>query len=251
MNIDIKYKKNVYSIDTSCGFDLSIKNDFSVHTPTFFNADHPTIKPFNSKGFVGDIDKGGSCNVPIATVNIHCTGTHTESAAHITSSGKKVEEMCPIGFISASLISIEPIRSITTNDSYHAELNNDMVISRRQIEDKLHQSSDALIVRTIPNDRTKRTRNYDLYTAPFFTSDAVDYIKEINIKHLLVDFPSIDKSDDGGLLGNHKLFFQTGRTISELLYIPNSIPDGFGFLQIQIPNWRLDAAPSRPIFYPV
>ena len=44
---------------------------------------------------------------------------------------------------------------------------------------------------------------------------------------------------------------EKGKTISELLYIPNSVLDGFGFLQIQIPNWGLDAAPSRPIFYPV
>ena len=63
--------------------------------------------------------------------------------------------------------------------------------------------------------------------------------------------PSVDKADDGGLLGNHKIFFKQGRTISELLYVPNELLDGFGFLQIQIPNWNLDSAPSRPIFYPV
>ena len=33
--------------------------------------------------------------------------------------------------------------------------------------------------------------------------------------------------------------------------IENSLNDGFGFLHIQIPNWSLDAAPSRPIFYQV
>ena len=31
----------------------------------------------------------------------------------------------------------------------------------------------------------------------------------------------------------------------------NNILDGFGFLQIQIPNWSLDSAPSRPIFFSV
>ena len=35
------------------------------------------------------------------------------------------------------------------------------------------------------------------------------------------------------------------------LYVPDNLLDGFGFLQIQIPNWNLDAAPSRPIFFPV
>ena len=62
---------------------------------------------------------------------------------------------------------------------------------------------------------------------------------------------TIDKTDDGGVLGNHRSFFNKGDTISELLYIPNNLLDGFGFLQIQIPNWSLDSAPSRPIFFSV
>ena len=61
---------------------------------------------------------------------------------------------------------------------------------------------------------------------------------------MLVDLPSIDKADDGGVLGNHRLFFSKGDTISEMLYIPDNILDGFGFLQIQIPNWSLDSAPA-------
>ena len=86
---------------------------------------------------------------------------------------------------------------------------------------------------------------------PFFTNEAIEVLQNIGIKHLLVDLPSIDKLDDDGQLGNHRKFFKNGETISELLYIPNNLKDGFGFLQIQIPNWNLDAAPSRPIFYPV
>jgi len=69
------------------------------------------------------------------------------------------------------------------------------------------------------------------------------------VQHLLVDIPSIDKANDVGQLENHKRFFKQGKTISELLFIPDDVIDGFGFLQIQIPNWGLDAAPSRPIFY--
>ena len=91
----------------------------------------------------------------------------------------------------------------------------------------------------------------DQYPAPFFTNDAIDYICELGVKHLLVDIPSIDKPDDGGMLGNHRSFFKKGDTISELLFIPDSLRDGFGFLQIQIPSWSLDSAPSRPIFFPI
>ena len=101
------------------------------------------------------------------------------------------------------------------------------------------------------NDTAKLNWDYDKNPAPFFTHEAIKFIIEKGIKHLLVDLPSIDKADDGGQLGNHYRFFEIGKTISELLFIPDSVQDGLGFLQIQIPNWGLDAAPSRPIFYPI
>ena len=36
-------------------------------------------------------------------------------------------------------------------------------------------------------------------------------------------------------------------TITELVYIPNEIQDGFYFVNIQLPHFKCDAAPSRPI----
>ena len=36
-------------------------------------------------------------------------------------------------------------------------------------------------------------------------------------------------------------------TITELAFIPNEVQDGFYFLNIQIPHFECDAAPSRPI----
>ena len=122
---------------------------------------------------------------------------------------------------------------------------------KKQLQKNIPESCSGLIIRTIPNDDSKKTRDYHLKPAPFFTNDAIDHINELGVKHLLVDIPSLDKADDGGQLGNHKKFFKQGKTISELLFIPNDLKDGFGFLQIQIPNWGLDAAPSRPIFYSI
>ena len=110
---------------------------------------------------------------------------------------------------------------------------------------------ESLIIRTLPNESNKLIKNYDLNSAAFFSNNAIEYILNLGVKHLLVDLPSIDRSNDHGLLGNHHLFFEKGKTVSELLYIPNKIEDGIGFIQIQIPNWSLDAAPSRPIFCPV
>jgi hypothetical protein len=40
-------------------------------------------------------------------------------------------------------------------------------------------------------------------------------------------------------------------TITELAFIPDSLPDGAGLLQLQVPALSGDAVPSRPLFYPV
>ncbi len=251
MKIQINHNDQVYHIDLKKGRDLSIRNDFSGNAPTFFGAEQPIAAPQHSGDFIGDLESGGSCNVPIVSCNIHCTGTHTECISHIQNSKFKIPDKCPRGFIPACLITVEPVAANAIKDSYHFDISNSIVISEELIKSKLSTSCKALIVRTLPNDQSKLSRNYDDQPAPFFTNDAIHYINELGIMHLLVDIPSIDKPDDGGLLGNHRLFFDHGDTISELLFIPNDLLDGFGFLQIQIPNWNLDSAPSRPIFFPV
>ena len=247
----IKYDNKTYDLEEIQGFDLSFKNKFNGENPTFFNSKPSSLASVKAENFIGDISKGGSCNVNIATLDIHCSGTHTECISHIKDVEYKVVDFCPEGFIPSKLISVFPEKSINTMDSYHVPLTTDLVISKELLVQKIKNPIDSLIIRTLPNSSYKSTQNYDENPAPFFTTEAINYINELSIKHLLVDIPSIDKANDNGLLGNHHSFFIKGKIISELLYIPNSLKDSFGFLQIQIPNWHLDAAPSRPIFYPI
>ena len=238
-------------MDTDKGIDLSIRNDFSGRAPTFYGSEQPRYKALRSGNFVGDIKEGGSCNVPIVTLDIHCTGTHTESISHVIDSEVKITDVCPNGMIPTYLVSVELCEANETNESYHSDIVNDKLITKKELQKNIPESCSGLIIRTIPNDDSKKTRDYHLKPAPFFTNDAIDHINELGVKHLLVDIPSLDKANDGGQLENHKRFFKQGKTISELLFIPNDLKDGFGFLQIQIPNWGLDAAPSRPIFYSI
>ena len=249
--MQIKYNSKEYFISSENAVDLSIQNNFSGNAPIFYNASQPSNEPLISKNFIGDVKQGGSCNVPVVSLNIHCTGTHTECAGHINNSNVSIVDICPVGLIPALLITVEPQLTSTTDESYHVRVDGEYVITQKSIQKKIDQSHSALIIRTIPNDKSKISRNYDKMRAPFFTHQAIDYIISEGVEHLLVDLPSVDKADDEGKLGNHKRFFKNGKTISELLFINNSIGDGFGFLQIQIPNWSLDAVPSRPIFYPV
>ena len=245
----IIYEGKQYLIGSENAFDLSIKNTFSGDAPTFYNSSQPSCKPLASEDFIGDIQQGGSCNVPIVSINIHCTGTHTECEGHVNDSNITIADVCPIDFIPASLITISPEQANRTEESYHVALTEDMVITKNAIKEKMLTAHSGLIIRTTPNSHSKKSRNYDHEAAPFLTNDAIDYIVAAGVKHLLVDLPSIDKSEDDGQLGNHKRFFKYGKTVSELLFIENDINDGFGFLHIQVPNWALDSAPSRPIFY--
>lgn len=251
MIVQAKYNGRVYDVDMDKGIDLSIENNFSGNAPIFYGSEQPKAIPQRYGDFVGDLKTGGSCNVPVISCNIHCTGTHTECISHVLDSKVRIPDKCPKGLIPAHVITVQPENSNYIEDLYHCDISDHLVISKRNIKQKILKSYQALIIRTLPNDKSKLTRNYDEYPAPFFTNDAIDYICELGVKHLLVDIPSIDKPDDGGMLGNHRSFFKKGDTISELLFIPDSLRDGFGFLQIQIPSWSLDSAPSRPIFFPI
>ena len=251
MIAEIHYNNKIFSVNTDEGMDLSIRNDFSGSAPIFYGSEQPKANALRFNDFIGDIKEGGSCNVPVVTLDIHCTGTHTESIAHVIDSEEKISDVCPYGMIPAWLTSVELCEANDTSESYHCDIGSNMLITKKELQKNISESYSALIIRTLPNDDSKKTRDYDVKPAPFFTNDAIDHINELGVKHLLVDIPSIDKANDGGQLENHKRFFKQGKTISELLFIPNDLKDGFGFLQIQLPNWGLDAAPSRPIFYSI
>ena len=90
----------------------------------------------------------------------------------------------------------------------------------------------------------------------------MERINELGVKHLLVDMPSIDRMHDDGLLTNHHLFWNVpegtheltktahvGKTITEMIFVPDSIVDGRYLLNLQIAPFCTDAAPSRPILF--
>jgi hypothetical protein len=85
-------------------------------------------------------------------------------------------------------------------------------------------------------------------------------IVALGVRHLLIDLPSVDPLSDGGTLAAHRVFWgvPTGgkerprdisRTITELIFVPNEVPDGPYILNLQVPRLRTDAAPSRPLLF--
>ena len=77
------------------------------------------------------------------------------------------------------------------------------------------------------------------------------------IKHLLIDLPSVDKEDDGGELKGHNAFWNTkgilrkDATITEFIYVSNKIEDGAYMLNLLIAPFENDATPSKPVLYKI
>ena len=79
--------------------------------------------------------------------------------------------------------------------------------------------------------------------------------------HVLVDLPSLDREDDGGLLGAHRAFFDLPpratrihgppprRTITEMIAVDTRVADGLYALALQLAPIAADAVPSRPLLF--
>lgn len=138
------------------------------------------------------------------------------------------------------------------------EINGDLVITEKVLELFLEDKNpEALIIRTISNGEEKTHKNYSSTNPAYINEEAMKYIVEKGIEHLLFDTPSVDKEVDGGALLAHKAFWEhpentnTHRTITELIYVPNSIYDGPYLLNLQVAAMENDASPSRPVLYRV
>jgi kynurenine formamidase len=256
-----------YAADLRRGVDIGIPLEFDGAQPNAFSAPPASAKAFSLPGYVLDTRHGGSCNVSVVTVNPHCNGTHTESIRHITHDGPSITEVVPTGLIGATLISVEPELGSTTRDEYAPPKRpGDRLITKRGLE-PLSSVEDAsflegVIIRTIPNGLNKRTHDYSERPGPYLSIEAIQLLLELGVSHLLVDTASVDRADDEGRMRVHRLWFgipagsstvgsggASHRTITEMIYVPESLPDGSYLLQIQIAPFVLDASPSRPVLF--
>jgi kynurenine formamidase len=244
-NLEINGK--VIKVDLSKPIDISIPLRAGSENVNAFYIPPVTMEPFKAGGFVGDVKQGGSCNVFTITFNPHGNGTHTETVGHISSEKISINQCLKIFFFETRLISVQP-------EAHGA----DLVISRNQLEALLNgHCPDALVIRTLPNDIRKINMQYSGMNPPFMEPNAASYLKQLNVKHVLLDVPSIDKEDDGGKLQAHHAFWgyperpRRECTISELVFVPENVKDGFYLLNLQIASFENDASPSKPVLYSI
>ena len=258
-----KIGSSEYSVDFSEKYDISIPLVFNGLQPNTYGVDIASSKSYEDTQFIGDTRRGGPCNFETYTLTPHCNGTHTECVGHITNERISILSSLNEELIPSTLISVTPEN---TSENYTPELNHDdLVITQSSLKKSLEQANTyflkALVIRTLPNLETKKNRNYMKESPSFFSIEAMEYLVSLGVKHLLVDTPSVDRLFDDGHLSNHNIFWQTkskelnpntqNKTITEMIFVPNIINDGKYLLNLQIPAFVSDAAPSRPILYKI
>ncbi|MDA0652583.1 MAG: cyclase family protein [Proteobacteria bacterium] len=246
-----------YRADLARPRSLAIPLLFDGAQPGFFAAPPASAAPYKGGNFVGDTGLGGSCNVSEIRIVPHCNGTHTENVGHIVRTDVPVHASVAQGLMPALVISVTPSPDRATGDR---------TISRQDLAGvKKMDDVAALIVRTLPNLPSKKSVIYDdRHAPPYFSEDAMRHIVDEGFRHLLVDFPSIDRTHDQGALANHRLFWnvapgsketgpetRTDKTVTEMIFVDDRVADGLYLLDLQVPAWHSDAAPSNPVLYPL
>jgi arylformamidase len=239
-------------IDTNKPLDISIPIINNSTAVKAWYVDDPRFEPVRANGFVGSVKEGGSVNFRDIFFNPHGHGTHTECLGHITKEVYSINSTLTSFFCKAQLITIDPVH-IEAKDGKL-----DRVILLEQLEAcRIVEGVEAIIIRTLPNPSIKRSFNYSSANAPYLAVKCIDFFDAHTIQHLLIDTPSVDREEDGGELAFHHAFWKVPeqpdhtRTITELIFVDDSIPDGEYVLELQVAAFINDAAPSRPVLYQI
>lgn len=250
----IQHNDQNFEVDLSKPIDISMPLTNTDENPIAWYIEKPVIEPVRFGHWIGKVSEGSSStNFNNIFFNPHGHGTHTECVGHITKDFYSINQYLKTFFFTAELVSVMPeIRG------------GDLVITKKQIENALGDKlPEAIVIRTLPNLKEKRSKNYSDTNPPYLEEKASVFIREKGIKHLLIDLPSVDKEKDQGKLLAHKAFWNVKNvqelnedarldaTITELIFVSDEVQDGSYLLNLQIASFENDASPSKPVLYKI
>lgn len=247
MNIYLDFNKKKYAADLLQPLDLSLPLKEGAENPNCYWADPVKFETISSGNFIGSVKAGGSVNYQKLTLTPHGNGTHTECYGHLSADEKVTINRCLTSFhFIAEVISITP----------EQKSNGDQIVTLKSFKEKLkHSNVEAVVLRTLPNTNSKKTQAYSGTNPPYIEAAITEYLASQNVQHFLLDLPSVDREVDEGKILAHKAFWKipenirTHCTITELIFVENSIPDGLYLLNLQITSLEMDASPSKPVLY--
>jgi arylformamidase len=263
MIITFQQANKNYQADLSKPIDISIPLIFNeLSNPNAWFCPPPESNAQKFGDYIVAVENGSAVNSMGVRLFPHGNGTHTEGVGHLMKQGEwvTVNQALTTFHSIARLVSIFPTRLD----------NGDKVILKEQLDNIFDDNEpfESLIIRTLPNDDLKPKMQWSGTNPTYFVDETLDFVAQKGIKHLLIDVPSVDKEDDGGKVAAHRAFWQffdeknekndentegppsrQNATITEMIYVPNHVKDGLYLLNLQIPSFELDAAPSKPVLY--
>jgi kynurenine formamidase len=246
MKIEFDYNNNNYRADLAQPIDISIPIVEGLENVNCFYAPPVVFAPVVTSNFIGSIAQGGVVNFYNIKINPHGNGTHTECVGHIAKERFTIHESLKKFHFIAKLVSIYPQKTVE----------GDRIIMKTQLQEALGEEvPEAVVIRTMPNDDLKLHTNYSDSNPPYLQEEAVMWLVEQGVEHLLIDLPSVDREEDDGKLLAHRAFWQYPDkvrekcTITELIYVRNFVKDGLYLLNIQTASFQLDVSPSKPVLY--
>jgi kynurenine formamidase len=247
MKIEFNFNGEKYAADLSNPLDISIPLREGESNPNCYWAEPPVFETIVSGDFIGSVSEGGPVNYQKISITPHGNGTHTECYGHISADGATINGTLKKFHFVSELVSIEPIL-----------MGDDSVITWESLEAKISNTNiEGLIVRSLPNSVGKLARRYSGTNPPYFDLKALKMLANRNFLHLMVDLPSVDREVDGGKLLAHRNFWnfpaatRGNATITELIFVPDSVPDGLYLVNLQIISLETDACPSKPLLFPM
>ena len=236
-----------YSIDVGSPLDISIPLRSGPDNPNCYGSAPPSIEPIKTKTFIGSVAGGGPCNHNRVSLSPHGNGTHTECYGHISEDPLISINQCLDRFHFLAQL-------VTVNTAIDVE--GHQVVKWESLKSAMGtETPEALVIRTLPNQPGKVKRQYSHSNPPYLEVEVAEHLAELGISHLLVDLPSVDPEIDDGKLAAHHAFWQypvnprSNCTITELVYVPDTIPDGIYLLNLQVISIESDASPSKPVLY--
>jgi len=251
MKATVHYNGKALSANLSKPIDISIPLTNNENNPIAWYLEKPVIEPVKMGDWTGKVSEGSSTNFNNIFFNPHGHGTHTECLGHITHEFFSINQALKQFFFTAEVASVQP-----------EEQGEDLTITKQQIEKALNgKTPEAIVIRTLPNADSKTSKNYSNSNPPYLDEAAALFIRECGIKHLLIDLPSVDREEDEGKLVAHKAFWNVtdvnnlnadarhDATITEMIYVKDTVADGSYLLNLQIASFENDASPSKPVLY--
>lgn len=245
MLVTITHQTKKFEADLAQPLSIGLPLKQGGGNPTCYYAEPVRVETIVAGSFVGSVKLGGSVNYQKITLTPHGNGTHTECYGHLSADDAAIHAVLNRFHHLAEVVTLQP-----------RAIGEDRVVELSALEAaRRFPGSAAIVLRTTPNDESKRTRDYSGTNPPYLEPELAGYLCRTGVEHLLVDLPSVDREVDGGALLAHRAFWNTQQalrkhcTITELIFVPDSVPDGLYLLNLQVAPFELDAAPSNPVLF--